>query len=68
MHPTSERSARELIAEAEKLLQGNDSLDDWDEIKSPKIFIAGTKQLLEALLEKARLARKAEEAAAKAGK
>ncbi|WP_159252834.1 hypothetical protein [Xanthomonas phaseoli] len=68
MHPTSERSARELIAEAEKLLQGNESLDDWDEIKSPKIFITGTKQLLESLFENGKVAREAEEAAAKAGK
>lgn len=68
MHPTSERSARELIAEADKLLQGNESLDDWDEIRSPKIFISGTKQLLQALLVSEKVAREAEEAAAKAGK
>lgn len=51
MHPTSERSARELLAEAERLLEGNESLGKNESIKTPVIFVDGVKELLKALLE-----------------
>lgn len=51
MNPTSERSARELLAEAERLLEGNESLGKNDVIRAPVIFVDGVKELLEALLQ-----------------
>ncbi|UKE55285.1 hypothetical protein KFS84_05660 [Xanthomonas translucens pv. graminis] len=53
MHPTSERSARELLAEAERLLEGNESLGENEFIRAPVIFVDGVKELLKALLERA---------------
>ncbi|WP_146096160.1 hypothetical protein [Xanthomonas arboricola] len=52
MHPTTQRAAEELLAEANRLLQGNESLSEKDTIGVPSIFVDGVKELLEALLER----------------
>lgn len=52
MHPTSRRAAEELLAEAERLLEGNDSLSEQDTIKAPVLFLDGVRELLDALIKK----------------
>lgn len=53
MNPASMRAAEELLAEANRLLEGNESLADHDTIRAPAIFIDGVKDLLEALIQAA---------------
>lgn len=52
MHPTSRRAAEELLAEAERLIEGNDSLSEQDTIKAPVLFLDGVRELLDALIKK----------------
>ncbi|CAD0326946.1 hypothetical protein CFBP498_19510 [Xanthomonas hortorum pv. vitians] len=53
MNPASIRAAKELLAEANRLLEGNESLADQDTIRAPAIFIDGVKDLLESLIQAA---------------
>lgn len=53
MNPTSIRAAKELLVEAKRLLEGNESLADHDTIRAPAIFIYGVNDLLESLLQAA---------------
>lgn len=53
MNPASIRAAKELLIEANRLLDGNESLADHDTIRAPAIFIDGVKDLLESLIQAA---------------
>ncbi|WDJ75399.1 hypothetical protein [Xanthomonas campestris] len=52
MHPSSRRAAEELLSEAERLLEGNESLSDRETIKAPAIFVDGVRELLDTLIKK----------------
>lgn len=51
MNPASRRSAEELLAEAERLLEGNESLSRQETIRAPVVFLDCVKELLHALIE-----------------